>query len=120
MIKKKENILYILVNKEVLFRAKIRKKNITKHIEVKKLRGLERVCIENSWGTELIDQLIKEKNIRVKLKESFMKNTSRRKIIVYTDRSLQREDTQQKIGYSIVQIDEQNNIIYSHRGKLEK
>ena len=49
-----------------------------------------------------------------------MKNTSRRKIVVYTDGSLQREDTQQKIGYSIVQIDEQNNIVCSHRGKLEK
>ena len=49
-----------------------------------------------------------------------MKNASRRKIVVYTDGSLQREDTQQKMGYSIVQIDEQNNIVYSHRGKLEK
>ena len=49
-----------------------------------------------------------------------MKNASRRKIVVYTDRSLQKEDIQQKIGFSIVQIDEQNNIVYSHKGKLEK
>ena len=49
-----------------------------------------------------------------------MKNTNRRKIVVYTDRCLQKEDTQQKMGYSIVQIDEQNNIVYSYRGKLEK
>ena len=48
LIRKKENIPYIVVNKEVLFRAERRKKNITKHAEVKKLRGLERVCIENS------------------------------------------------------------------------
>ena len=45
---------------------------------------------------------------------------SRRKIVVYTDRSLQKEYIQQKMGYSIVQIDEQNNIVCSHRGKLEK
>ena len=63
LIRKKESIPYIVVNKEVLFRAEKRKKNITKHAEVKKLRGLERVCIENNWGAELIDQLIKEENI---------------------------------------------------------
>ena len=54
------------------------------------------------------------------IKRKLYENVSRRKIVVYTDRSLQREDTQQKIEYSIVQIDEQNNIVCSHRGKLEK
>ena len=46
--KKERNISYIVANKEALFRAEKRKKNITKHIEVKELRSLERVCIENS------------------------------------------------------------------------
>ena len=120
LIRKKEKELYISANKDLLFNIGKKEKMIVKYTKTKELIGLERVHVEKSWGAELINQIIKEEHIRTELKESLTRNIGKRKIVVYTDRLLQKKDTQQLIGYSIVQIDEQNKIVCSHKGKIEK
>ena len=47
------------------------------------------------------------------------KNLGKKKVVIYTDGSLLKgnEGKQQRMRYSIVQIDEQNKIVCSHKVK---
>ena len=89
--------------------------------EFKKFKNLERIEVENSWEAELINQIIQNTEVRKELKNRLEANKREKEIVFYTDSLLSRKDIRNKlmIGYSIVQIDSINNIVFRYKGRIE-
>ena len=101
---------------------KIGKENQKSKVEeFKKFKNLECIEVESSWEAELINQIIQNTEVRKELKDRLEANKREKEIVFYTDGSLGREDTRDKIRMriSIVQIDSANNIVFSYKGRIE-
>ena len=68
-----------------------------------------------------MNQVIQNIEIRKELKDRLELNRGEKEIIFYTNSSLSRESTRDKvvIGYSIVQIDSTNNEVFRYKGRIE-
>ena len=120
LIRKKDNKPYIVASEELIQEVSKEKKRATRLEEIRKFKGTEQVVVEESWEAELINQIVKEENMRASLKESLKKNLGKKEIVIYTDGSLGIDEIsgQLRMGFSIVQIDEQNRVIGSHKGRI--
>ena len=101
---------------------KIRKETKKSKVEeFKKFKNLERIEVENSWEAELINQIIQNTEVRKELKDRLEANKREKEIVFYTDGSLSREGTRDKLimGYSIIQIDSTNNVVFRYKGRIE-
>ena len=89
--------------------------------EFKKFKNLEHIEVESSQEVELINQIIQNIEVRKELKDRLKANKREKEIVFYTDGSLSREGTRDKsiIGYSIVQIDNTNNVVFRYEGRIE-
>jgi len=89
--------------------------------EFKKFKNLEHIEVENSWEAELINQIIQNTEVRKELKDRLEANKREKEIVFYTDSSLSREGTRDKsiMGYSIIQIDSTNNVVFRYKGRIE-
>src|SRR6266487_2984722 len=119
-IRKKDNTPQVTFNREYL--EKIRKETKKSKVEeFKKFKNLEYIEVESSWEAELINQIIQNTEVRKELKDRLEANKREKEIVFYTDGSLSREGTGDKsiIGYSIVQIDSTNNIVFRYEGRIK-
>ena len=68
-----------------------------------------------------MNQVIQNVEIRKELKNRLEANREEKEIIFYTDSSLSRESTRDKvvIGYSIVQVDSTNNEVFRYKRRIE-
>ena len=68
-----------------------------------------------------MNQVIQNMKIRKELKDRLEANREEKKIIFYTDGSLSRESTRDKVvmGYSVVQVDSTNNEVFRYKGRIE-
>ena len=66
-----------------------------------------------------MNQVIQNVEIRKELKDRLEANREEKEIIFYTDGSLSRESTRDKVvmGYSVVQVDSTNNRFLGIRGE---
>ena len=89
--------------------------------DFKKFKNLERIEVERSWEAELVNQVIQNMEIRKELKDRLEANREEKEIIFYTDGSLSRESTRDKVvmGYSVVQVDSTNNEVFRYKGRIE-
>ncbi len=119
-IRKKDNTPQVTFNREYL--EKIRKETKKSKVEeFKKFKNLECIEVENSWEAELINQIIQNTEVRKELKDRLEANKREKEIVFYTDGSLGREGTRDKLimGYSIIQIDSINNVVFRYKGRIE-
>ena len=109
-----------MFNKEYLEKIgkEAKKSNIK---DFKKFKNLERIEVESSWEAELVNQVIQNVEIRKELKDRLEANREEKEIIFYTDRSLSRESTRDKVvmGYSVVQVDSTNNEVFRYKERIE-
>ena len=119
-IRKKDNVPQVTFNREYLEKIgkEAKKSNIK---DFKKFKNLERIEVESSWEAELVNQVIQNVEIRKELKDRLEANREEKEIIFYTDRSLSRESTRDKVvmGYNVVQVDSTNNKVFRYKGKIE-
>jgi len=68
-----------------------------------------------------VNQVIQNVEIRKELKDRLEANREEKEIIFYTDGSLSRESTRDKVvmGYSVVQVDSTNNEVFRYKGRIE-
>ena len=68
-----------------------------------------------------MNQVIQNVVIRKELKDRLEANREEKEIIFYTDGSLSRESTRDKVvmGYSVVQVDSTNNEVFRYKGRIE-
>ena len=120
LYRKKDNIPQVTFNREYLEKiGKEAKKSKVK--DFKKFKNLEQIEVESSWEAELVNQVIQNVEIRKELKDRLEANREEKEIIFYTDRSLSRESTRDKVvmGYNVVQVDSTNNKVFRYKGKIE-
>src|SRR6266513_161346 len=89
--------------------------------DFKKFKNLKRIEVESSWEAEVGNQDIQKVEIKKELKDRLETNREEKKIIFYTDGSLSKESTRDKvvIGYSVVQVDSTNNEVFRYKGRIE-
>ena len=119
-IQKKDNIPQVTFNREYL--EKIGKEAKKSKVEdFKEFKNLERIKVESSWEAELVNQVIKNIEVRKELKDRLEANREEKEIIFYTDSLLSRESTRDKVvmGYSVVQVDSTNNEVFRYKGRIE-
>src|SRR5207253_5425034 len=89
--------------------------------DFKEFKNLERIEVESSWEAELVNQVVKNIEVRKELKDRLEANREEKEIIFYTDGSLSRDSIRDKavIGYSIVQVDSTNNKVFRYKERIE-
>ena len=68
-----------------------------------------------------MNQVIQNVEIRKKLKDRLEANREEKEIIFYSDSSLSKESTRDKVvmEYSVVQVDSTNNEVFRYKGRIK-